>query len=255
VTKLVVPLAAALLVASAPDAGAARLPDAEVFAASTTEVITDPADPRLDVRLVGFKQQVARIISRGGGRPVGSELLDGVFFSSILGFTTFQRSREFDVDSVTPRELRAIADTVRRRFQQQSVLTFDYPDRRSDPVDAVKLEVPRVRTRRLREGFAANEQARERLLGGSVTRDHRLILIASAGDLRLARRFAQEIGGRVEDATIRRGRREFVREAMAPAVRAARAAIGALRPAGGAGARGPTAGSPAGSARKAGSGR
>ena len=55
---------------------------------------------------------------------------------------TLQRSREFDVESVTRWELRAIADTVRQRFHQQSVLTFDYPDRRSDPVDAVKLEVP-----------------------------------------------------------------------------------------------------------------
>lgn len=210
VTKVVALLAVALLVASAPDAGAARLPDAEVFAANTTEVITDPADPRLDVRLVGFKKQVARIIRRGGGRPGGSELLDGVVFSSILGFTTFQTSREFDVESVTRRELRAIADTVRRRFHQQSVLTFDYPDRRSDLVDAVRLEVPGVRTRRLREGFAADEQARERLVGGSVTRDHRLILIASTSDLRLAKRFAREIGGRVKDATIRRGHREFV---------------------------------------------
>ena len=74
-----------------------------------------PADPRLEVRLVGFRRQVARIIRRGGGRPRGSELLDGVFFSSILGVTTFQRSREFDVESVTRRELREIADTVRRR--------------------------------------------------------------------------------------------------------------------------------------------
>lgn len=41
-TKLAATLAAALLVASSPDAGAARLPDAEVFAASTTDVITDP---------------------------------------------------------------------------------------------------------------------------------------------------------------------------------------------------------------------
>jgi hypothetical protein len=211
VTKLVATLAATLPVASAPNAGAARLPDAEVFAASTTDVITDPADPRLDVRLVRFRQQVARIIRRGGGRPSGSELLDGVFFSSTVGFATFQRSREFDVESVTRRELRAIADTVRRRFNQQSVLTFDYPDRDSDPVDAVKLEVPGVRTRRLRDGFVADEQARERLLGGSVTRDHRLLLIASRGDLRLAKRFAREIGGRVKDATIRRGHREFVR--------------------------------------------
>jgi hypothetical protein len=211
VIKLVATLAAALLVASAPDAGAARTPDAEIFAANTTEVITDPADPRLDARLVDFRRQVARIIRRGGGRPGSSELLDGVFFSSILGFTTFQPSRAFDVESVTRRELRAIADAVRQRFHQQSVLTFDHPDRRSDPVDAVRLEVPGVRIRRLQEGFAADEQARERLQGGSVTRDHRLILIAASGDLRLARRFARKIGGRVKGATIQRGHREFVR--------------------------------------------
>jgi hypothetical protein len=210
VARLVTLLAAGLLVASAPEAGAAGPPDAEVFAANTTEVITDPGDPRLDVRLVGFRHEVARIIRRGGGRPSGSELLDGVFFSSILGLTTFQRSREFDVESVTRRELRAMADTVRRRFNQQSVLTFDYAERRSDPVDAVKLEVPGVRTRRLQERFAADEQARERLQGASVTRDHRLILIASSRDLRVARRFAREIGGRLKDATIQRGHREFV---------------------------------------------
>ena len=208
--KLVAALAAALLAAAAPDAATARLPDAEVFAANTTEVITDPADPRLDARLAGFRQQVGRIIRRGGGRAGASELLDGVFFSSILGFATFQRSREFDVHSVARRELRAIADTVRRRFHQQSVLTFDYPDRRSDPVDAVELEVPGVSARRLRDGFAADEAARERLLGGSVTLDHRLILIASLRDLRLAKRFARSIGGRIEDARVRRGDREFV---------------------------------------------
>jgi hypothetical protein len=44
-----------------------------------------------------------------------------------------------------------------------------------------------------------------------MTLDHRLILIASSGDLRLAKRFARKIGGRVKDATIRRGHREFVR--------------------------------------------
>ena len=74
---------------------------------------------------------------------------------------------------------------MRRRFHQQSVLTFDYPDRRSDPVDAVELEVPGVSARRLRDGFAADEDARERLLGGSVTLDHRLILIAPLRDLGL----------------------------------------------------------------------
>ena len=59
-------------------------------------------------------------------------------------------------------------------------------------------------------GTAASSGGARAPLGGSVTLDHRLILIASSGDLRLAKRFAREIGGRVKDATIRRGHREFV---------------------------------------------
>src|SRR6188472_1160023 len=90
-------VAGALSALGADPASAARdrLPDAEILAANTTAVITDPGDPRLDDRLVGFKRTVTGIIRRGGGRPRGSQLLDGVFFSSILGFTTFQRSRDF----------------------------------------------------------------------------------------------------------------------------------------------------------------
>lgn len=219
---------AAVLVASAvcslgadsAIADRSKLPDAEVFAANTTDVITDPADPRLHVRLVRFGRTVQRIIRDGGGRPRGSQLLDGVFFSTLLGATTFQRSRAFEVDSVSRVELRAIADTVRRRFNQQSVLTFDYRERRSDPIDAVEVEVPGVSARRLREGFAADKRARERLLGGSVTLDSRLILIASLGDLRLAKRFAKKIGGKLGRATIRRGRREFVAPTDGPTLRA-----------------------------------
>lgn len=100
-----------------------RLPDAEIFAASTTAVITDPADLRLNDRLVNFKRQVKLIIRRRGARPRGSQLLDGVFFSSILGITTFQRSRDFNLDRVSRTELHDIAETIRRRFNQQSVLT------------------------------------------------------------------------------------------------------------------------------------
>jgi hypothetical protein len=187
-----------------------RLPDAEIIAADTTAIITDPADPRLDDRLVTFKRQAKRIIRRGGGVPRRTQLLDGVFFSSILGITTFQRSRDFDVDSVSRAELRNIAERIRRRFHQQSVLTFDYRERRRGPVDAVEVEVPCIDTQRLRDGFLANAQARERLQGGSVTLDGRLILIAALEDLDLVKRFVTEIGGDFDDATIRRGRREFV---------------------------------------------
>jgi hypothetical protein len=187
-----------------------RLPDAEIFAANTTAVITDPADPRLDARLVGFKRTVKRIIRRHGGRPRGSQLLDGVFFSSLLGITTFQRARDFDIDHVSRAELRDIAERVRRRFHQQSVLTFDYAERRRRRAPAVEVEVPGVSAERVREGFVADEEARQRLQGGSVTLDGRLTLIAARQDLALVERFVAEIGGDFDDAAVRRGRREFV---------------------------------------------
>ena len=91
-----------------------RLPDAEILAADTLAIITDPDDPRLDDRLLEFKREVKRIIRNGGGRPRGSQLLDGVFFSSLINLTTFQRSRDFDVDSVSRTELHDIAPTMCR---------------------------------------------------------------------------------------------------------------------------------------------
>ena len=41
------------------------------------------------------------------------------------GTTTFERSRVFDVDRLDDDELHTIADTIRARFGQQSVLTFE----------------------------------------------------------------------------------------------------------------------------------
>jgi hypothetical protein len=192
------------------DANRNRLPDAEIFAANTTAIITDPADPRLNDRLIDFRRQVRRIIRRQGGCPRRSQLLDGVFFSSILRLTTFQRSRDFDIDCVSRTELHDLAESVRQRFNQQSVLSFDYPERPWDPVDAVEVEVPDLDARRLRDGFVADPEARQRLQGGSVTLDGRLILIAGLADLELVERFVTEIGGNFDAATIRPGRREFV---------------------------------------------
>ena len=93
-------LAIAAPAAAAHDNGHAGLPDAEIFATNNTALITDQHDPRLRDRLEGFARRVKDIIYEGGGRPEGSELLDGVFFSSDLGGTTFERSRVFDVDRV-----------------------------------------------------------------------------------------------------------------------------------------------------------
>ena len=112
------------LVALAVAAPAASAQDAEIFATNNTAVITDPADPRLNDGLLGFERDVNRLIEDGGGLARGSQLLDGVFFSAEQGTTTLERSRVFAVDGVEDDELHTIADTVRARFGQQSVLTF-----------------------------------------------------------------------------------------------------------------------------------
>ena len=212
-------LAALAALALAPTATAAahdgHPPDAEIFATNNTAVITDPADPRLDDPLKAFAREVERIVERGGGTPRDSQLLDGVFFSSDLGTTTFERSRSFDVDHVAEDELHGIADSIRARFQQQSVLTFDHLPRGDDEVDAIELEVPGVTAQALRDGLLADATARERLFGGSVTLDERLLLVADLADAELARTFAEQIGGDLRRAQTRYGERDFI-EGPAP---------------------------------------
>jgi hypothetical protein len=197
--------ALALLAVAAPVASAS---DAEIFATNNTAVITDPADPRLKDELKGFARQVERIIADGGGAPRGSELLDGVFADGAT--TTFERSRRFAVDDVSDDELHTIADTVRARFQQQSVLTFDKLPAGSEKVDGVLLDVPDVTADDLRKGLLADTEARERLFGGSVTQDEHLLLVASLADADFARGFAKKLGGNLKRAKTKYGKREFV---------------------------------------------
>ena len=210
-------VAAALALAAPAGAHAAppRVPDAEIFATNNTAVITDPDDPRLDDRLGRFARTVTRIVRAGGGAPRGSQLLDGVFFSSDSGTTTFERSRRFDVDRVDPEELQDIAETIGTRFHQESVLTFDHLDAGDPAVDAIELVVPGVTADALRDGLLEDQEAAERLFGGSVTLDGRLILVADLADEAFARAFAESIGGDLSRAVTRRGDREFV-EAPAP---------------------------------------
>jgi hypothetical protein len=202
--------AAAGAVAAAPAAAHERDPDAEIFATNNTRVITDPADPALQDRLRGFRAEVKRIIREGGAHPGRSQLLDGVFFSSELGTTTFERSRGFDVERVGVRALNDIAERIRVRFSQQSVLTFDHLRASHPRVDAVRLEVPGVTAQALRDGLLADTEAREELFGGSVTQDEELILVAELADLELARRFAAALGGNLPAADIDHGDSEFV---------------------------------------------
>jgi RTX calcium-binding nonapeptide repeat (4 copies) len=215
-SRLAIPLLAALALAAPPSALAHGQPDAQIFATNNTAVITDPADPRLGDPLRGFAREVERVIAKGGGSPRGSQLLDGVFFSSDLGTTTFERSREFDVDHVADDELHAIADTIRARFDQESVLTFDNLRPGDDEINAVELEVPGVSAQALRDGLLADQTAREELFGGSVTQDGHLLLVAELADAQLARDFAATIGGDLGRAQTRYGESEFV-EGPAPA--------------------------------------
>ena len=194
----------------ASDHGSGGLPAAEIFGTNETALITDPADPRLDKRLTGFAHKVKRIIRNGGGAPRGSQLLDGVFFSSDLNLTTFESSRAFDVDRVSVGELGAIAERVRRRFDQQSVLTFDHLPPKANRVDGIELEVPGVSADALRQGLLDDKSAREALFGGSVTQDGRLRLVADLANADLARTFAADIGGELGRAITRPGDIEFV---------------------------------------------
>lgn len=212
VAILVLAFAAAFALVGVQEALAADLPHgpAEIFATSNTAIITDPSDPRLDTRLTGFEHQVDAIIRDGDAQARSSILLDGVFWSSDLQQTTYETSREFDVARATPTELHDVADTIRVRFHQESVLTFELLPRTSNRVNAVQIETPGIDVRRLHDGLVANPAIRDELVGGSVTKQHELILIASLGDLALAQQFIASLGGSAASSTVRYGADEFV---------------------------------------------
>ncbi|MFD6885583.1 hypothetical protein [Streptomyces sp. NPDC059957] len=183
---------------------------AEIFATDNTAIITDPADPRLRTRLHRFEQEVRGIIRSHGAKPGPSTLLDGVFWSGELKQTTYERSREFDVDRVGPEGLRHIADVIRKQYHQESVLTFRCLPRSSPDTDAVEIQAPGVSATRLHDALLADPEARERLGGGSVTLDGRLILIAPLADLPLARKLTADLGVDWNTAEVRYGDQEFV---------------------------------------------
>ena len=116
-------------------------------------------------RSKGFARQVERIIADGGGRPRGSELLDGVFSFDRARRRSSARAR-FDVDRVSDDELHTIADTIRSRFGQQSVLTFDRLPAGDRDVDAIELDVPQ----RQRHGAARRPARRRRGARAAVRR-------------------------------------------------------------------------------------
>ncbi|MFI6977609.1 hypothetical protein ACIBSV_03360 [Embleya sp. NPDC050154] len=188
-----------------------HLPDAEIFVTDNTAVISDPNDPRLDTPLNRFACEVRAIVRAHGADPEKSSLLDGVFWSGDLQSTTYERSREFDVDDIDAARLHHIAEVLRKRYAQESVLTFEYLRADSPRADAIEVEVPGVTVQRLHDGLAADPEARDRLFGGSVTvRGGKLILVADRADTDLVRRFVGTLGGDWSKATIHHGDREFV---------------------------------------------
>ena len=185
------------------------LPCPEIFATNNTAIITDPADPRLQDRLVRFDREVRAVVHANGGHTTHSTLLDGVFWSGDLQQTTFERSRKFDV-TLNEEGLRHTASTISKQFRQESVLTFRFLPANSAKVDAVQVEVDGITAQQVREGLLKDAVAREKLGGGSVTLQDKAILIADVGDLPTVRTFVTNIGGDMRKAKVRKGTWEFV---------------------------------------------
>lgn len=201
----------AVTVGVAPEAAAAghHQPAAEIFATNNTATITDPNDPRLRTRLVAFGAQVAGIIAANGAWPGRSTLLNGVFWSDEMQTATYERSREFDVDHVSAEGLHHIASVIRKQYDQESVLTFQYLPQAG--ADSIEVEVPGVTVRQLFDGLAADPVLREELGGGSVTADgNRLTLIADKSELDAIKTFVGELGASWSKATVAYGHLEFV---------------------------------------------
>jgi hypothetical protein len=214
-TKRLAVLATTLALVTGVGGTAAAAPQQapEIFATNNTAVITNPDDPRLKTRLIRFDAEVRAIIATNGGRTKDSTLLDGVFWSSNLRQTTYERSRKFDVRGLSTAGLRHTADTIRKQYRQESVLTFEFLPASSPRANAIQVEVEDVTAQQLRTGLANDPEAREKLGGGSVTLDDELILVADENDLGLVKRFVAEVGGNWKKATVRSGAWEFVSEA------------------------------------------
>ncbi|MFF2251388.1 hypothetical protein [Streptomyces sp. NPDC058142] len=189
---------------------AADCPTAELFATNNTAVITDPDDPRLLTRLTRFDHEVRAIIRANGASPVASKLLEGVFWSGDLKQAAYERSREFDISRVGRDGLNHIAGVVAKTYRQESVLTFRCLSRTSAETDALEIEAPGVSANRLHDELVAHPVARDKLGGGSVTVDGRLVLIAPLADLPLARQFTAKLGVDWQTVQVHYGDREFV---------------------------------------------
>lgn len=166
--------------------------------------LADNADPL-------FEPQADVTIALNGVAVTGSTPLDGVYWSSAQQRITVERSREFHLCGAGEPALHTAAEALRRQFDQESVLSFDYLPQHAAEANAIVVTVPDVDIERLGAALAADLPARNRLRGGSVTAtDHSLILVAANGDRDVARRIVTEAGGNWQAAEIAYGRSEFV---------------------------------------------
>lgn len=178
------------------DSGACR--PAELF-------IADDGSPM-------FEFEADTTIALNGVQVTGSTPLDGVFWSEALQQVTVERARQFHLCAPDPRAgsediLHNAAEALRHQFDQQSVLTFDY--RPDDSADAITITVPDIDITRFHHAFVTDPAAHRRLLGGSVSTEHTLLLVAAKDDLDLAHGLVDAAGGDWATATIAPGHREF----------------------------------------------
>lgn len=115
-----------------------------------------------------FELQADATIVRLGVAVAGSTPLDGVWWSDARRQLSFERSREFHLCSTDPSSLHRAGEALRRQFDQESVLSFDYlpqqaPPRSSSrcPTSTSRASVMRwAPTRRPGPGCAADRSPR-----------------------------------------------------------------------------------------------
>ena len=179
-------------------------------------MITDPDDPRLDDRLGALRahrhpdrargrrpRRAARSCSTASSSPRTSARRRS---SARAASTSIASTRR----SCTRSPRRSAPASTRSRCSRSTTSTPAIP-----PSTRSSSRCPASRAEALHDGLLADQEAAERLFGGSVTLDGRLILVADLADEELARAFAEPIGGDLSRAVTRRGDREFV-DAPAP---------------------------------------
>ncbi|MEU1204528.1 hypothetical protein [Nocardia sp. NPDC005825] len=185
-------------------------PTGELFATTNTATITDPADPRLNDRLDLLELDENFTALTELALPVGSQLIDGVAWSADTG-VTYERSKRFLLACTDYKNLCWVADDLRGRYRQDTVLTFEYlpgEDARADDFTVTVTGLDRVR---FGDALAANPAVAQRLGGGSFTASGELILVGDRADTALIRDFVTSLGGDWNTAEFRYGDREFVR--------------------------------------------